>query len=119
MALLSSAARQTLNSWSFIQEFNKNESAYLDLVHIIAKDFLGTCQRYNIQVPVNPEEDFADKHLVGKTIYWLLADNAFKYFRQALKRGRRKYVDPSHYWVWAEVMARYVLQEAINRKVLI
>jgi hypothetical protein len=92
MALLSSAARQTLNSWSFIQEFNKNESAYLDLVHIIAKDFLGTCQRYNIQVPVNPEEDFADKHLVGKTIYWLLADNAFKYFRQALKRGRRKYI---------------------------
>jgi len=105
---------QTLDGASFVQEFASYEQAYLGLARLVAQNVIDTLKQANIPFSLNPQEDFADQHLVDKLTIWLLADVPFQYFRQALRRGRRKYIDPVDYWAWGEMMARYVLSQRSN-----
>lgn len=118
MALLPSSVRQTLGNYSFLQEFARHEAAYLAVACQVARDVTDAWKQANIPFSVNPQEDFADQHLVDKVTLWFLS-SSFPYFLQALHRGIRQYIAPSAYWAWGEMMARYVLQEAINRSILL
>jgi hypothetical protein len=113
MELLPSNIKQTLAEWSFTQEFVKYEQEYLDLVSRISQTFLKTCREAKVSVELTSKDDYAEQHLIDKTVIWLLSANAFTYFREALHQDLRQYIMPNDYQGWAEMMARYVLKQAI------
>jgi len=122
VALSSNAIRTTINGYSFRQEFTNHDQAYLEAAHLLAKDVRDTLQRMGFSPILNTlidQEDFADNHLVDKVTGWFMSDRAFTYFRSALRSGIRRNIAPVDYWAWGEMMARFVLQEAINKGVLI
>ena len=118
MPLLPNSVQQTLASWSLTQEFTRYQQEYLDLVSHISHTFIQTCQQHSITVTLTPKEDYAEQHLIDKTTIWLLSDNAFRYFRAALRQGLRQYIPPRDYQRWADMMSRYVLHEAIQRRTI-
>lgn len=118
MALLPQQVAQSLCNFSFAKEFKDHKDDYLLVARLVARETIRHLKLNGVQLfdPTDPNDlkDFADKHLVEKVKIWLISDTKFLWFRQALKRGIRMYLDPCTYEVWSEMMARYVLNEAIE-----
>ncbi len=118
MALINNNILQSLNSYGFIGEFNMHDKDYLIIARIVAKNVINNLQKAGVQLSLNPLDDFADKHLVEKVKIWIVHDTSFLWFRQALTRGNRMYIKPCDYEVWGEMMARFVLSEAIRQRII-
>lgn len=118
MALLPYPVVQSLNNFNFVKEFQDHEDDYLLVAKLVARGTIRHLRLNGVQLfdPADPNslKDFADKHLVEKVKIWLISDNRFLLFRQALKRGNKMYFNPCDYEIWGEMMARYVLNEAIE-----
>lgn len=123
MALLPYQVVQSLHSFGFVKEFQDHREDYLLVAKLVARETIRHLKLNGVQLfnPTDPNDlkDFADKHLVEKVKIWLISDTKFLWFRQALKRGLRMYINPCDYEAWGEMMARYVLNEAIGMSKLL
>lgn len=117
MRLLPDDTHDNLKGWSFVDEFTSHDRQYLEPARRIAQIHTSILEQEGIRVPTSKEE-YAEVHLVRLVTAELLSKD-FPYFREALKRGKRQYIDPVDYWAFASSMARYILYEAIKRGILL
>jgi TIR domain-containing protein len=116
MALFTDSMRRTLRAWGFINEFDQHENAYLSLAQILANTSRQALLTTGVFVSQS-DESFAESVLVGQLATALLSEH-FVYFRRVLRRGLRQYIPPGQYFIWAQMMASFILQEAIRRGML-
>lgn len=110
MALINSNILQSLQAYGFIDEFNKHDTDYIFVAQVITRNFKMVFPKLSF----NPIDDFADKYLVEK-VKICIVSSSFVWFRRALAHGNRMYIKPCDYEAWGEMMARFVLSEAIKR----
>jgi hypothetical protein len=115
MALLTESILNNLNCLSFSGDFTRNADAYLGCAGRIAARMIAVLTQqgnpYSLST-AQEKETFAETHLIASLAATFLSDQ-FPYFRQAL--APYIYMDFDERLIWARLMARYVLHEAIQR----
>jgi hypothetical protein len=112
MALLPPQVRTNLAGYNFIDDFNQHDAEYLGLARLLSRAAANTVISTGASLP--PLEEFAERFLVRVVADALLSDD-FERFREALDA---RFSDRAYDGIWARSMARYILQEAMQRGVL-
>jgi hypothetical protein len=113
MALLTPHVRMNLAGYNFIDDFNRYNAEYLSLARLLARAAEHIIASTGGSSPL---EEFAERFLVRVLADALLSVDFIR-FREAL--DARPYIDRVFDGIWARSMARYILQEAIHRRVLL